>query len=217
MCQKARAGRKRNHVRMTKPSRPEAANQFDDDLGNVLTLAWAMLARGAKDRRTPAHTPVLATVDEQGRPRMRTVVLRACDEERRMLRFHTDIRSRKIADIAHSPEGAVHIYDPGRKMQLRLACVLEVHPDGPENEAAWAASTDLARTCYQVTGAPGSPVSLPAEVHFDPEAAGGGRGNFAILLARIQEIEWLYLHIDGHRRARFAPDGGAWQGQWLTP
>ncbi|NBR79124.1 MAG: pyridoxamine 5'-phosphate oxidase, partial [Alphaproteobacteria bacterium] len=58
-----------------------------------------MLERGAADRRSAFHTPTVATIGLDGRPRLRTIVLRACDTANRSLRFHTDARSDKINEL----------------------------------------------------------------------------------------------------------------------
>jgi hypothetical protein len=40
------------------------------------------------------------------------------------------------------------------------------------------------------------------------------RDHFAVVHARVQAIDWLELHAEGHRRALFDQQG---QGRWLTP
>ena len=75
-----------------------------DDLDGSCAHAWALLARGVKDRRSPFHTPGLATVSPEELPEIRTVVLRGCDPQTRNLRFHTDTRSAKIADMQKQPQ-----------------------------------------------------------------------------------------------------------------
>ena len=39
------------------------------------------------------------------------------------------------------------------------------------------------------------------------------REHFAVLAAQVQSVDWLELHPDGHRRARFS----AASAVWLTP
>ena len=41
----------------------------------------------------------------------------------------------------------------------------------------------------------------------------GSREHFAVVRAEVTAIDWLELHADGHRRARFDNDGAT----WLTP
>ena len=36
------------------------------------------------------------------------------------------------------------------------------------------------------------------------------RDYFAVINAKLQSIDWLELHAQGHRRARFDADGARW-------
>jgi len=197
---------------MSEPELPD----FYNDLDLSLNAAWSLLARGAKDRKAPAHTPVLATNGDGG-PRLRTVVLRGCDREPRRLRFHTDRRSAKVAEIAADPAGAVLVYDPGRKIQLRLDCVLSIHIDDDLAREAWAATRDFSRVCYQVMRGPGDPLGDPREVPFSAADSNEGWDHFAVIAAEATRIEWLYLAAHGHRRAEFVWRDGDWKGRWLIP
>ncbi len=189
---------------------------FYNDLDKTLDAAWSVLTRGAKDRKAPAHTPVLAT-NGDGAPRVRTVVLRGCDRDARRLRFHTDRRSHKVAEIETDPAGAVLVYDPGRKIQLRLDCQLAIHLDDGLARDAWAATRDFSRVCYKVIRAPGETVGDPREVLFSAEHSNDGADHFAVISAVVSRIEWLYLAAQGHRRAEFVWLDGGWQGRWLIP
>ena len=54
------------------------------------------LLRGVRDRRAPTRHPTLATVTPDGRPKARTVVLRAADKQAGILELHTDLHSAKV-------------------------------------------------------------------------------------------------------------------------
>lgn len=195
---------------------------FRDDLKLTLAECWRLLQEGAASRHSAFHVPTVATLDEQGLPELRTMVLRAAEPERRLLRFHTDRRSAKIAQVARSPSGAIHIYDKPSGIQLRLAASLSIEMEGDEVNAAWAASRSFSRICYRVTAAPGAEVEHPEDVAFDHGAADEGRSQFCILLARIHRIEWLHLAHAGYRRAIFEVDDKdagkpEWKGRWLVP
>ena len=197
---------------MSEPDLPE----FYNDLDATLRAAWDLLGRGAKDRKAPAHTPVLAT-NGDGPPNLRTVVLRASDREAGRLRFHTDRRSHKVAEIEADPAGAVLVYDPRQKIQLRIDCRLSIHIEDGLAREAWAATRDFSRICYQVMHGPGETVTDPREVPFSREDSNDGADHFAVIVAEVTRIEWLYLAHQGHRRAEFVWREGAWQGRWLVP
>ena len=187
-----------------------------DSLEDSCAYAWLMLSRGVKDARAPFHTPTVATVDAHGQPHMRTIVLRACDPEARRLRFHTDTRSSKVAQLAQNPNAAMHFYDAQAKIQLRLTVRLQPL-SGDELEAAWAATRPMSRECYQVTQGPGTALQAPHDVTFDAAATDDGRAFFVQIGADIQAIEWLYLAAKGHRRALFDFQNGGTKLQWLVP
>ena len=78
------------------------------------------------------HTPSVATLGLDGRPRIRTVVLRDFDEGAGTLRFHTDRRSEKVSELARDPRIGVHFYDEAAKVprgdvQMALAQVSKIY------------------------------------------------------------------------------------------
>lgn len=196
---------------------------MDDELRDVIDGAWRLLGRGSADRRSPVHTPVVASVTADGLPDARVMVLRAADRATATLRFHTDARSPKCAAL---DGGAVSVlaYHPGEAVQMRLGGVAEVVREGPLVDAIWVQATPFARRCYMVEAPPGSGLAaagsgLPADVEGRKPTLAElvpARANFAIVLVRVTHLDWLHLAQTGHRRARFAVTNG-WQGEWLVP
>jgi hypothetical protein len=183
-------------------------------LASCLERAFALLAEGVTNRRSPFHTPTLATIGLDGAPRARTLVLRGFDPAARTLRLHTDARSAKVAELAAEPRCALHGYDAAGGLQLRLTGRATVHDDAVA-EAAWQASRPSSRACYAIAPGPGTPVAEPPPAPRDPEA---GRRHFRAILLRFERLEWLDLAASGHRRARFAwPAEGPPATTWLVP
>ena len=204
---------------MSTPSPDPAPPSFYDDLDATRVHALGLLARGVKDRRSAMHTFTVATLGLDGAPRQRTVVNRGFDATTRTLRFHTDSRSAKLAELARDPRAGVHVYDPRAKIQLRLDTVATVHRDDRLRDAAWQATRPFSRVCYRVVPAPGERVADPGSVPFEEGASDDtGVENFVAVTLRIEALEWLYLAHQGHRRARFRwlPDGTV-QQDWLVP
>lgn len=193
---------------MTRPPPPATPE-------DALAEAFRLLSRGVADRRSPFHTPTLATRAPDGAPDLRTVVLRGFDPATRLLRIHTDRRSAKAAAIAADPRTALHGYDAGAQVQIRIGGVATLHLDDAIAEAAWAASREMSRMCYATPHAPGAPVAEPPPA---PQDAVSGRANFAAVTLRIDTLDWLLLAAAGHRRARFAwaPDGTL-SASWVAP
>ncbi len=201
---------------MTCPPRPAHA----DDLGEVLAEALRLLARGVADRRHAFHTPTLATLGLDGAPRARTLVLRGCDARARELRLHTDRRAAKWAELCAEPRCAVHLYDAGAAIQLRLAGRASLHDADSVADAAWGATRPFSRLIYAVEPAPASAVAAPPAAPRAPaDDHPAARENFAAIVFRWHALEWLWLAAEGHRRARFAWAEGAEgpDATWLVP
>lgn len=204
-----------------------ALPDFYNDLDLSFAKAWDLIEPGAIKRSSPAHTPVVGSVDAAGLSQLRVMVLREADRSTRRLRFHTDSRSAKIEDFAIDDRVSILMYDAAEKLQLRLFGTASVQTEGAAVDAAWASSTTFARRCYMAENAPGIesdlPTSgLPAWIEGRQpleEQLGEARANFAILWCDITEMEWLYLANAGHRRARWTWNGSlqSWSGRWLVP
>lgn len=189
------------------------------ELQAVLAEATRLLSRAVADRRSPLHTPTIATLGLDGRPKLRTVVLRGFDTARRELRFHTDARSPKIAELRAEPSIGIHVYDPGARIQMRIDATATLHADDAVADNAWLASQPMSRVCYGTAPAPGTPIgegaafTLPA----GPHDIAAGRANFVAVMAHIDALEWLHLAHTGHRRARFRWNADGAEGTWLAP
>jgi hypothetical protein len=196
---------------------PEPSAPFADSLPATLTWALECLAGGTRVRRSPAHSPTLSTIGLDGRPRSRTVVLRGADAQALRLRFHADLRSDKVAEIARDPRVALHVYDQAGKFQMRVEGTASVHHDDAIADEAWLSSRPMSRVCYGTSPAPGMVIpdggafSVPPPEETDP-----GRANFAAVVVAMERLETLYLAFSGHRRAAFRLMGDP-AATWLVP
>lgn len=201
---------------MTEPlardRRPRPAHA--DDLGELRAAAFALLARGVADRRSPIHTPTLATIGLDGAPRARTLVLRGFDPDGRRLRLHSDRRTCKFGELAADPRCAVHAYDAAAQVQIRVEGTASLHTDDDVAEAAWQASRPFSRIIYAIAPAPGTRVALPPPA---PQDDTTGRPHFATIEVKIHSLEWLWLAAEGHRRARIEWTGTEEHATWLVP
>ena len=174
------------------------------------------LRSAASGRKSPMHTPVVVTADADAR----IMVLRDFDADSWTLRFHTDVRSAKVAAIGEGAPMAVLAYDPEAKVQIRLRGRGRIESDTPLADRAWAASSNFARRCY-LGASPGEPREEPSSGL--PDWAEGeepsdeqlvpARANFAVLLVEVTEADWYWLSHEGHRRALVRPD----EARWITP
>jgi pyridoxamine 5'-phosphate oxidase len=198
---------------------------YYNDLDASLAHAWALLQRGAHNRRSHFHTLTLANTDDQGYPDARILVLREADAATARLRFHTDARSDKAALIATGAAVSVLAYDPDEHIQLRLRGTATIDTSSAQRQAAWERTSLYGRRCYLGDVGPGgvanAPTSgLPANVEgIEPSAERTvpGLAHFALLWVTVTHIEWLFLAHQGHRRARFEANPTGWAGRWLIP
>jgi pyridoxamine 5'-phosphate oxidase len=205
------------------PSQPA----YYDDLGLSFEEAWNLVEAGSTDRNSPAHTPTVGTVDETGAPQLRIMILRDASRDTRTLRFHTDLRSIKAAQVRNNGATSVLFYDMSAKLQIRMSGQTQLLPIGDVADAAWSNSTPFARRCYMAEAAPGTPLDQPSSglpkwiqgKKPDEAQLADYRTNFSTMLVEIQSVEWLYLANPGHRRARWQWQDAqkSWQGSWLVP
>ena len=190
---------------------------FLADLDMVRAEAFRLLSRGVADRRSPFHTPVIATIGTDGLPQARTVVLRGFDPEARVLRFHTDRRTGKVSELRRVPAASLLFYDARAKIQVRVAGSAQVHQGDAVAEAAWAGTRPFSRLCYRQAAAPGATIDDPATGLGEPSDDGFAR--FVVVRVVMTALDWLYLSAQGHRRARFvwSPDTARPEASWVAP
>lgn len=194
-----------------------------EHLPAILAQAWALLVRGGADRKSPLHTPVVCSVDADGLPQARVMVLRKADPTAATLRFHTDARSPKVLQLNGKPV-SVLAYHPGEQQQLRICGTARIGTDDAVVDGIWDQSTLFARRCYLAQMAPGTPLpgpasGLPAWIEGQQPTAeqiAPARPNFAVLWVDVTAIDWLHLANSGHRRALFRSADG-WAGEWRAP
>lgn len=173
---------------------------------------WQELQRATQDRHSEWRTPVLATADRQGAPDARTVVLRHADAKLSRLHIYTDSRSPKVAELAEQPSAMLVFWSKRLSWQLRVRVRMSVQTAGPQLEAVWdRVSQSAAAGDYLSAAAPGDalPDDLPGEQALPENPA--HPHHLAILVAQVQEMDWLELARSGHRRALLGADTWAWR------
>jgi hypothetical protein len=196
---------------------------FYNDLEQTLAHAWSLLARGTVDRRSPFHAPVVASVGLDGAPQQRTMILRKVDLAARTLRFNTDTRSMKWREIAKNPQLSVLAYSASDKIQLRLSGRAALDSTSSLADNVWANMRDQSRVCYAQPAAPGQTVDAPDAyvppllLPTDSPAAAVAREHFCLLTVSVECLDWVYLHLNGNRRAQFQWANGEMTARWLAP
>lgn len=184
------------------------------DLSSVREHVWVGLTRAVDDPASPMRTPVLATVDVNGAPQARTVVLRAVDAAGWRVFWYTDIRAPKVAHLRGDARASLAFHDVVQGIQWRLSGRTCIRSGDSTAAGAWASLSQKARRNYRTQLPPGTAMPAPGDGVpddvTDPEA---GRDRFAVIELVVATVDWLWLHPDGARRARLTRDAAT----WLTP
>ena len=174
-----------------------------ESLQLIETACWREIERAAREREHPWRAMVLATVDGEC-AQARIVVLREVHAAARELLFYTDDRSPKLAQMTSAPKGSLLLWSQPLGWQVRLRVHLEALSDGLEVSSRWARlKLSPAAQDYLSPMAPGTPLGRPGNER-------GARDYFAVVSARVEAMDWLELHADGHRRAVFDGQGARW-------
>ena len=130
--------------------------------------------------------------------------------------MHSDVRAGKISEIRANPAVALHVWDAGAQVQIRVdgrAFLLTGEAARPDWDRLHAGS----RATYMVRPCPGTALADPATADADRLDEHAAFANFAVLSIEMTELHWLHLGRDAHRRAVFAWAGGDATQRWVVP
>lgn len=192
---------------------PATRTAARSELQMLESQVWAELHAATLQRGHPWRTAILATCDADGLPDARSVVLREVQADARELKFYTDDRSPKVAQLRHQPRATLVVWSAELGWQLRMALECQVRTSGLEVLSRWTRlRLTPAAQDYLSPLPPGSPLtSLAAN---DAGMDHQSREHFALVNARVTRIDWLSLERGGHRRACFETGQ---PGRWLQP
>jgi hypothetical protein len=184
--------------------------------GEVWRDIWVRLARATRDRRHSFRHPVVATHCPRLGVRARTVVLRHAEPKDARLSFYTDCRSGKLEALGFEPSLSWCFYDGRRRVQVRAESRATVHIGDATSRAAWARQSPAARALYAIELAPATRLTAGETPRFR-EGPDAGFESFAVVVCVIEELDWLHLGREAHRRIRFTLGRSGWQGAWVVP
>jgi pyridoxamine 5'-phosphate oxidase len=191
--------------------------------GEFMSLApWrSSIAHALYRNRSLAYCKFvqMATVRPDGHPSNRTVVFRDFWEKTNQLKFITDFRSQKIADIYDQPWTEICWYFPKTREQFRLHGRLALVSEHTRNEElqqlrsqTWRELSVAARAQFSWAD-PGEPrdleapfqMELPNEMEVLPE--------FCVLLMDPVSVDHLELRGDPQNRTAYKKQADE---QWVT-
>lgn len=192
-----------------------------DSPQEVIDYAGGQLARAVADPKHPWHWPALSTAG----PAARIVVLRSFARSKAALRFYTDARSAKVAQLAGAG-GACELlfYHPRHRTQLRIGGTATPVAAEAERRDLWARQSDQGRRSYATERAPGTPLEsagdgLPPGFADSPtgEQLEAAFENFAVYDLDATGADFLQLGREGQRRCRWGRDWSAAEVRWVIP
>jgi len=189
-----------------------------ESLAQTYERLWSCLESGVSAQRSPFTMLQAATLGVDGAPKVRTIVLRQVSRADRVLSFHTDARSEKVAELRRDPRVALVANDLDALVQIRVEGVASICDDEAQRRAVWQASRPHTLLLYRAPLPPGTPVASPEAAHVDSAAStGDGYDNFCLLHVTVTRIDWLELARAGHRRAVFDLHEGGYDARWVAP
>jgi pyridoxamine 5'-phosphate oxidase len=191
-------------------------------LDNVLAKSWEIL-QDAKPGKTGSRYITVCNF-AKNYPNAYTVVLRDVEPAERQLIFYTDQRSEKVQQIKDNPNLTAVYYDDVTHIQLILKGEATINYQNDIAKEHWLQSGFKVRRSYLAQQAPSSVLNeegdgleyLSSKKFDDNDTA--GFENFAVVILKVDFLEYLRLHREGNRRARFTvkPYSG-WMGEWIVP
>ena len=156
----------------------------------------------------------LATVDADGSPRARMMVVRSFNEGDNTLWMTTDLRSSKISQVQARSDVELVFWMPHERQQFRLRGTLEIVRDGTARQELWQGLNDSARALFYWP----MPGELRVEgTHFvQGVPVGSAPAEFVLLVLKPTLVEALELNETPHRRRRWCENDG-WKGMLLNP
>ncbi|WP_175840065.1 pyridoxamine 5'-phosphate oxidase family protein [Burkholderia contaminans] len=191
---------------------------ISDSLAQTYGRLWSCLESGVSAQRSPFTMLQAATLGIDGAPKVRTIVLRQVSRADRVLSFHTDARSEKVAELRRDPRIALVASDLDALVQIRVEGTASICDDEARRRAIWQSSRPHTLLLYRAPLPPGTPVASPEAAHVGSAAStDDGYDNFCLLHVTVTRIDWLELARTGHRRAVFDLHEGGYEGRWVAP
>jgi hypothetical protein len=195
-----------------------------DNPDKFLHDAWHLLIKAAVKRKGDYQKPSVATVDADGFARQRVMVLREADLQRRMLTFFTDARSTKVEELRKHSYLSCLFWDERKKVQIRMNGKAALEQGSERCRQYWDRLPVQGRSSYAALSAPGTPqktdkVPLPDHWHdgMDLQETAYAFEHFMVITCQVYNAGLLHLHHEGHQRAQFKYQDGAWAGKWVAP
>ena len=184
----------------------------DPVIGKTFSTIWERFERAVAQPLDPWRTPVFAT-SSNGNPHARIVVLREANPSRFQLTAYSDSRVEKIQDLRNCNRSEWVFYDPLEGVQCRARGVVSVHIGDSVCQDHWRRVPQRKQANYCSVHAPGFELKDTQEKKPSPSHL----PSFAVLVASIDQMDWLQLRDELNVRMRFNLSVGSWGGHNVVP
>ena len=169
------------------------------------------LHKSIVQKKHPFRYFTFATLGQENKPRLRTVVLRKITKDF-TLTFYTDARSKKITHIKDNNRVSLLFYHPKKLLQLQIEGVATIIDDKTKLKDSWNGVQPNSKKDYTTYRAPGSPIDNPDNVSYLED-----ENYFCQVEITPLIIEYLRLKRPNHLRIRYSKTNTDWEGQILVP
>ena len=141
------------------------------DKKKYLDEEYDYLKAGIKSAKLDYHSFVFSTI-RNGKPELRTVILREVNTRAPSITFHSDQRSKKLTDIGLNHEVSALFYDRSRRVQLRLSGKAKIEKDTTVTKQIWDKMRPESKLCYMGPFVPSeelkSFIPVPSSIKYFP-------------------------------------------------
>ncbi len=167
---------------------PSSAHSFIED-------SLSALERSVHERDGDLRNVQLATVAPEGRPNLRTLVLRGFDRSPACAEMHTDARAAKVRDIDHCSQVTLLAWSASDHLQLRFTGIARLHRNDDVARTRWDRLSPAARKPYGMLAEAGTPIDDPrTQPHLPSESR---FGQFVVIMVSLTTLDVLHLGSDG--------------------
>ncbi len=182
---------------------------------SFIEAALSALERALHERGSELRNVQLATLSADGRPGLRTLVLRGFERSPGRAEMHTDARAAKARDIAHARQVTLLAWSSADQLQIRLEGEARLHRDDEVARSRWEGLSPNARNSYGLRAVPGTPIVDPDDQsHLPPDQQ---FLQFGVILVSLTDLDVLRLEPEGSQTrasGRFTASGidAHWSG-----
>ena len=173
-----------------------------------IEASLSTLEHSVRDREGDLRNIQLATVSPDGRPGLRTLVLRGFERLPACAEMHTDARAGKVRDITHAGQVTFLAWSVIDHLQLRFEGVAAMHRGDDLARTRWDKLPPAARKPYGLRAASGAPITDPADQpHLPPDEQ---FEQFTVIRVALSSVDALRLEPEGGQTrayGRFTPSG----------